>query len=76
MKIKYTVRIKPEHNPPDLGGGPGVIATQEVRDKTIDAKDYQENPHKHFAHRAGIVQHGQELLNEWVEVVFEIIDEK
>ena len=74
MKLKFTLRIKPEHDPPDLGSGPGVICTQEVNCTTIDAEDFKKNPSNYIVEIAGINQHASELMKEWVECNFEIID--
>lgn len=74
MTIKFTVRIKPQHNPPDLGGGEGIIATQEVEYKGIDAEAFKTDPQP-FA-IVSILDHADELLKEWVEASWEVVDEK
>ena len=74
MKLKFTLRIKPEHNPPDLGSGKGVICTQEVIDSKIDGKDFLENPEGYPMEILGINAHAEELMKQWVECNFEVIE--
>lgn len=74
MKLLFTVRIKAEHDPPDMGGGPGVIATQEVIDTKVDSVKFTEKPMEYVFIINGIEQHKEELLKQWVEVVYEIVE--
>jgi hypothetical protein len=67
MEIKYTVKIKDKHNPPvfDVSLGKGVLATQIVDFKTIQTQ----SP----IFQIKVFDVAKELLEDWVEVKFEVV---
>ena len=69
MEIKYTIRIKEEHNPPTFKEelGKGVVATQIADFKGATEKDL-DTPNL----QRQIFELAEKLKNEWFEVVFEI----
>jgi hypothetical protein len=69
MEIKYTIRIKEEHNPPTFKDelGKGVVATQVADFKGLTKEDL-ESPSVQMQ----IFELAEKLKNEWFEVVFEI----
>jgi len=69
MEIKYTIKIKDEHNPPifDKKLGKGVLATQ-----IADFKGATEEDLKTPNFQRQIFELSEKLKNEWFEVVFEI----
>lgn len=74
MKLRYTIKIKDEHNPPEFkkGMGKGVVATQDVVYKTIETEEQLKDPS--FQHH--VFNFSQELLEQWFEVTAEVIDIK
>ena len=70
--IKYTIKVKDEHNPPEfkLGLGKGVISTQvinfNITDEDFDSAKFQ----------AHIFELAEKMLHDWFEVVPEIVDDE
>lgn len=74
MKIRYTIKIKDEHNAPEFkkGMGKGVVAIQDCVYKTIESDE----DFKSTSFQRHIFEFSKELLEQWFEVVPEIIDVK
>lgn len=69
MEIKYTVRIKLEHNPPVFKDefGAGVIATQIADFKGATEQDLKSPNFQRQMHELA-----EKIKNEWIEVVYEV----
>jgi hypothetical protein len=69
--VKFTVKIKDEHNPPEFkeGMGKGVVATQEIVIKP--RRDNDETNSAVF-----IMETADLLLRSYFEVNYEIIEEE
>lgn len=74
MEIRYTVKIKDEHNPPEFkkGYGKGVLVTQDVEYKTIQT----EEDLKSIQFQRHVFEFSKDLLEKWFDVKIEIIDIK
>jgi hypothetical protein len=71
MEIKYTIRIKPEKNPPTFKEelGKGVVATQVAVFKDVSEKDLEDN----IMLLGRVIDLSEQLKNEWFEVIYEVI---
>jgi len=71
MKIRYTIKIKDEHNAPEFkkGMGKGVVAIQDCDYKTIETEEQL----KDLSFQHHVIQFSRELLEQWFEVVPEVI---
>lgn len=74
MEIRYTIKIRDEHNPPEFkkGMGKGVLVIEEAVYKTIKT----EEDLKSIQFKNHVVQFSMELLEKWFEVIPEVIDVK
>lgn len=72
MRILLKLQIKPEHNPPCIGKSsePGLIATQEIIIPDDILHSYGE-----FMLASTIMDKGDDLINQFIEVVKEEIKE-
>lgn len=74
MEIRYTIKIKDKHNPPEFkkGMGKGVLSTQDCVYNTIITEDDANS----YAFQSHVIEFSRELLEDWFEVVAEVIDIK
>jgi len=74
MKVRYVVKIKDGHNAPEFkkGFGKGVVSIEEHDYSGIKS----EKDLKDVRFQAYFMKHCGELLNEWFEVVPEIVTAK
>jgi hypothetical protein len=72
MKIRYTIKIKDKHNPPDFKFGKGVVATQVCSYKDIKT----EKDLKNISFQIHVLEWSKKLLEEYFEVVPEVVDIK
>jgi len=68
--IKYTIKIKDEHNPPEFKLGKGVVATQVAVFKCTD----EEFESARF--QAQIFELAEKMLHEWFEVIPEVVEDE
>ena len=70
MEIKYTIKVKDGHNAPEFrkGLGKGVVEVRKVEYKNVDIDTRKTQSH--------ILDYKRQLLEEWFEVVAEVVDIK
>ena len=73
MEIRYTIKIKDKHNAPEFkkGMGKGVLAIQDAIYKEVTDKDFESPVFQGY-----ILDFKRQLLEDWLEVVAEVIDIK
>jgi hypothetical protein len=74
MKVRYTVKIKDGHNAPEFkkGLGKGVVNIEEVEYAGIKS----EEDLKSTRYQAYFMEYSRKLLDEWFEVIPEVITVK
>ena len=74
MKVRYTIKIKDGHNAPEFkkGLGKGVIYFEDVEYAGIKS----EEDLKAARFQAHIMEYSRELLEQWVEVIPEVVTVK
>lgn len=74
MEVRYTIKIRDKHNPPEFkeGEGKGVLVTQDVAYKTIKTETDINDP----SFQRHVFEYSQDLLNEWFEVVITTVKKK